>query len=516
MTRAAKLLLVPLFVLQVVFFTFVALHRFVDGDEGFYLLASRLVLMHKKPYLDFFYTQAPLLPYVYALWMRFAGVTWISAKLFSALLTALLGTLLYEHVCEQTRNWVAGLAAGVMFASSTLIFAWFPVVKTFSLAELFLFAAYVVVSRISPTSPRWLIAASGISFGLSVDARSYLLLLTPVFLLWIFNNSDTRNKVASILWFLGGLTAGVAPCLFLFLPSPDAFLFDNLRYHAIRSSAGLLGWWGEKLVTALQVFLGGPEGNGLQWSVLFFISLGFVFSMRGRKYVPRFAFEIAVAVGLLSLLPTPVTIQYFSLCVPFLIVSAVCVVKDLFAELQSRRARLIAIVACVSLLGIYIASSAGDFRRYLITGDGIPGIRRANDKGDWRLQRIIEVSQAIDQVASPGEVVASFWPGDIFQTKADPLPGLENDFSLPISEDLTSEQRVKYHILSPAEIEAGFSAHRPRVVVMRSRILPAVTGEDLPRLQRMADDLKSSRSVNGYTLVRSVGDASIYTCCNRP
>ena len=88
MTRAAKLLLVPLLALQVAFFTFVALHRFVDGDEGFYLLGSRLVLMHKKPYLDFSYTQVPLLLHVYALRMMCTAVSWVSAKLFSALLTA--------------------------------------------------------------------------------------------------------------------------------------------------------------------------------------------------------------------------------------------------------------------------------------------------------------------------------------------------------------------------------------------------------------------------------------------
>jgi hypothetical protein len=55
---------------QALFFIWVALHRFIGGDEGFFLLASRLVLMHKKPYLTFFYVHAPLLPYVYTLWMK--------------------------------------------------------------------------------------------------------------------------------------------------------------------------------------------------------------------------------------------------------------------------------------------------------------------------------------------------------------------------------------------------------------------------------------------------------------
>src|SRR5215475_6128884 len=83
------LLLLLAFSLQFWFFSYVALHRFIDGDEGFFLLAARLVLEHKKPYIDFLFEQAPLFPYVYALWMKCFGVTWSSARLFAALLTAL-------------------------------------------------------------------------------------------------------------------------------------------------------------------------------------------------------------------------------------------------------------------------------------------------------------------------------------------------------------------------------------------------------------------------------------------
>ena len=508
MTRTAKLLLVPLLLLQILFFAFIARHRFVDGDEGFYLLASRLVLMHKKPYLDLFYTQAPLLPYAYALWMKCFEISWASARTFSALLTTLLGVLLYEHVCQQTRHWLAGLTAVVMFASSTLVFAWFPVVKTFSLAGLFLFSAYVIVSRLSAASPRWLITAGGLLLGLSVDTRSYLLLIAPVFLWWIFHNSDARTRLASILWFLGGFTVGIVPCLYLFIPSPHAFLFDNLGFHAIRSNAGLIGMWREKLLAIVMFFLGGPNGNGIQNSILLFISLGFLFSIRRRTYPRRLAFQIAIVLGIISLLPTPVYLQYFCLCVPFLLVSAVCVVNDFFVLLESRRERLVAVAACVALLGIHLGASANDFRKYLVTGDGIPGVRWARNKGDWRLQRVVEVSQAIDQVASPGEMVASFWPGYVFQTKATPFPGFESDFGLPISEKLTSEQRARYHILSPAEIESNFAAHVPRIVVL---------GNQNHLMEVVVENTgKSSLRAHGYTLVRSIGDTSIYICCSKP
>ena len=36
------------------YFWFISQHRLIDDDEGFYLLAARLVLEHRTPYLDFF------------------------------------------------------------------------------------------------------------------------------------------------------------------------------------------------------------------------------------------------------------------------------------------------------------------------------------------------------------------------------------------------------------------------------------------------------------------------------
>ena len=44
MTRTSKLLFVPILLLQAGFFLYVSQHRLIDGDEGFYLLASRLVM----------------------------------------------------------------------------------------------------------------------------------------------------------------------------------------------------------------------------------------------------------------------------------------------------------------------------------------------------------------------------------------------------------------------------------------------------------------------------------------
>lgn len=505
------MLALPMLLLQVSFFVLIAHYRFIDGDEGAFLLASRLVLLHKTPYLDFFYQQAPLLPYVYGMWMKAVGISWNSGRMLCVVLTTLLGMLLYRHICHLTRSWLAGVSAVVLFASSTLVFAWFSVVKTHCLAGLLLFGAYLVVSRTSATSRRWMLLAGGLLLGLSVDTRSYVLLLVPLFLWWIFQNTAPGFRARSILMFLGGFVIGTSPSLYLFLSSPDLFLFNNLRYHAIRSSSGLVGGWEEKLVTLITLFLGSPEANGLQWSMLFFVSVGLVGAMPRREYPPRLAFYLAVILGVICLLPTPSYIQYFSLCVPFLIVTAVCAISDYLRHLES--GRLAASAACVVAMLAYLAAGAYDCRKYLVTGDGVPGVHVALDRDDWRLQRVVEVSQAIDQIARPGEIVASFWSGDIFQAKVNSLPGMESPFALRASERLDPQQRERYHILSLPEIESDLAAHRPRIVVLRNEISSAFSQEELPRARQLAYSLESLLQTDGYTRVRSIGGISIYVCC---
>ena len=134
LTRGKQTLLI--FLVQFSIFLTVSRFRLVDGDEGFYLLTSRLVTEGKLPYHDFLLTQMPLLPYVYGWWMRFAGMTWFSARLLSAVLAAALGTALYSEVYKQTGKWAAGLLAALLFLSSTHVFAWLTVVKTYALSSL--------------------------------------------------------------------------------------------------------------------------------------------------------------------------------------------------------------------------------------------------------------------------------------------------------------------------------------------------------------------------------------------
>ena len=175
---------------------------------------------------------------------------------------------------------------------------------------------------------------------------------------------------------------------------------------------------------------------------------------------------IAIAIGAISLLPTPVYPQYFAYCFPFLIVATVCLVHDLVAELESPSAGLLGAGGCVSLMVIYLIAPVNDLHRYLVTGEGIPGLERAKDKEDWRVQRILEVSRAIDGMARPGETVISLWPGYLFQTHTVPLRCLESDFSLPVAAKVSPEHRRVYHALTAAELDEEIANHRTQLVVL--------------------------------------------------
>lgn len=502
----ASLLFLLVFLLQACFFLLVSRHRLIDGDEGFYLLASRLVLQHKKPYLDFFYTQAPLLPYAYALWFKLAGISWFSARTFAALQTALLGGLLYEHVCHETRKWLAAVFAVVLFASSTFVLGWYPIVKTFALAVLFLFLAYVLLSRLSPSSSKWWLAAAGLAFGLSVATRSYVLAIAPGFVWWILSHSKGR-KLAHLLSAVFGFIIGIVPCLVLFFASPAVYLFNNLGYHEMRSGgAGLIGDWQDKLQVLAEAFAG--QSTGFQLSILTLICVGMIVVRRARRDASLLAFVIAVVLGIVSILPTPTLPQYFAMIVPFLIVAAVCPVSNYLLSLQTTRAIRMAGAGCIVLLAGFVGFGIAGLRQYLLTGGQVPGVAGPRDAPNWKLRRVIAVSKAIDELASPGEQVVSFWPGYIFASRANPYPGYENNFGIYIAERLSPEQRQKYHVLTPHEIYSEFAFHQPRLAVVGNQG-PRSGGPPPWAAQAMAERC-------GYRLVRTIGDTLIYQCCAGP
>src|SRR5262249_38976972 len=85
--RSRRLLLVTFVLVSVVYIAGLvhfAQVRPVDGDEGYYTTAARLVWEGRTPYRDFFYQQAPLLPYLYSWVWGVHPHSLVSMRLLSA------------------------------------------------------------------------------------------------------------------------------------------------------------------------------------------------------------------------------------------------------------------------------------------------------------------------------------------------------------------------------------------------------------------------------------------------
>jgi hypothetical protein len=504
-TRSAKLILIPLGSLLLVSFLAAARHRFIDADEGFYLLASRLVFLHKIPYVDFLYTQTPLLPYVYGSWMHVFGESWSAGRALSACLTAALGVLLYIDVCAQTGKWAAGVLAAVLFSCTTLIFAWLPIVKTFALSGVLLFACYMVACRFSPLSAKWPFWVCGFLLGLSVEVRFYFAALIPVFLWWICRNTQARAKGALILLFVSGFLVATVPSLCLLAMDPNAYLFNNVGIHAVRSTSGLIGGFGQKLLVLMEALIAGPRGNGFQLGLLFLFSL---WLLRKKRLTgpPRLAFELAVALAAVSLAPTPAYVQYFCVAAPFLLAATLCPLSHALTDPGIHSRRSLRMAVCGVSLAIYFASAIGDYRKYFITGEGLNGIYFKNDPANWTLPAVRAVSAAIDELAGPGEMVMSFWPGYSFESRALPYPGFENDTGRTFSAALTDNQLTKYHVVSRSRIQTAIVGGIPRIVV--------VGNQEYRREPKQPYVEALERS--GYVVARVIGGTSIYRYAPTP
>ena len=497
MSRSSKAALLGVIPLLAGWFIVCGLYRFIDGDEGFYLLASRLVLLHRVPYIDFLYVQMPLLPYVYAGWLKVFGISWVAARMLAALLSTVLGLLIFVEVCRQTRRWQAGLAAVGLYAFCTNIFSWYPVAKTYSLSMLLLFAAYVIVARLREGSSPWLPAAAGVLFGLSIDTRLYLVAVAPVFLWWLVGSKPPR--LARGLYFIAGIVAGLLPAILLFAAAPRRFLFNNLGYHALRSGVGIISAWGQK-ARALWYAMFGLGDTGLQLTMLALAACFFVIAVKKWRSGAAVSMIIAAVLGVVSILPTPVNSQYWCVCVPFLIMALVGAGSEYLDNPQSQTAKSrTAVLACL-LAVVYFGLGAFGAWNHLVTGEYLIGVAGPKDAPNWTLPQVRSVSKMIDGLALPNEEVASFWPGYLFEAQALPFHGFENDFGRVVSDRLTAEERARYDVISSSELETNFAVHVPRLVVVGNQTSSG-GGRAHAAIQLRHD---------GYELVASPGYTLIY------
>ena len=274
----------------------------LNQDEGWYLYAARLVSEGKTPYRDFFYTQAPVMPVVYA---AFTSI-WNSFGLLGArILTISFGTLGLAFFCASAarlvapgRRALAALAVFLLLGSNLYHLYYIAIPKTYALASLFVAIGFFLLTFARPSTLRGGVFAfaSGLSLAFACGTRISLgVILAVVGFSLLFSFSRMRW---TFLWFGLGGAFGLVVVYGFFLcdPTARAGLFAAQAYHAARSGFD-------------PVFTIGSVSRLVRWYLPVFVLLGLGFAHRREAcgeanalLVAWLAFASFVAVFLVQML----------------------------------------------------------------------------------------------------------------------------------------------------------------------------------------------------------------------
>jgi hypothetical protein len=488
-----------------------AAHRPIDGDEGFYTTAARLVWEGKTPYKDFFYQQAPLLPYLYSWVWAIHPHSLVAMRMVSAACGALAVFL-----------WGIGLASARRLPTNVVLatfgavllnpywVSWNVVFKTFAVANLLMSAATICLCvALHSGKLRWYFAG-GLALGACVSVRSLYGMLIPAVLLWMVYHDWRRSDSSPVKTpaLLAGQLCGLSPMIWSFLRDPRAFIFNNIQYHHL--DAGYM-WLNQRIIEGYQsvshtliVYFATIVVRLIGFHPYFAIEL--VLSIIGgaslihlwkRKQGPYsdqdyLYFQLAtlmfVVYTAVALTPFPPYDQYFdSPLVPFLIPF---VAEGLRVTFRSgRKWALILAVVAPMLFAFEI------------------GKETARNSWDpvWQLSCYREVTKVVEDNTSPDDVVLSFWPGFVFESGRQYFPGLEDHFVYRIMNKISPQERARYHVISKEQIMSAIGNGTVNVLVIPPWIIEYYQNLSPTEIQSFHATVDAN-----YRLVGQIRDIAVY------
>ena len=219
----------------------------LNQDEGWYLYAAQMVKAGHFPYRDFFYTQGPTMPFLYAVLSPVWGMdSPLHGLLGGRVVTLLLGLLatgcaiaLVRMLVPAPRRALAGVTVFALLGCNLYHLYFTTIPKTYSLGSLFVLAGFLLIAHGLRDGASFAgrfsgLFAGGLSLAFATGTRISLLLILPVVGFALLANF--RSLRWSFVWFgLGGvlgllLTYGP----FAFDPLSRQGLLAAQSYHAAR------------------------------------------------------------------------------------------------------------------------------------------------------------------------------------------------------------------------------------------------------------------------------------------
>lgn len=427
--------------------------RLIDADEGFYLSAAREVAHGHLPYVDFFYPQMPLLPFLGA-----PLASWgISSLLVLRALTAVAGLLLtwqtYRFVRRISDDQRTAMWAAVLIGLSGLLLAWHTTFKTYGWTDLFMLVSFSFLLNAGEASAHRL-RDSFVSFlflGLAVGMRSVLVVLAPLFGYWLWRDirAGAGQSRKPLLAALAGFSLPLLPALVLFVEAPGSFWFSNLGFHLHRGTPLTVAESLLNKLTSLGEFIALP-----QTLIILGLLLGAVLL---RRLVPQEMWRVAkrglvaaLVIAVVYLFPKAIHMQYFQQTLPFLVIATVPALWLI--------ARMPALRWLRNLGGILYLFGIAPFVVIFLFAP-----RAMDQKYTW--DNIDQVVSIIQSHSEPGDTVLSEWAGYPVLAERSPILGGEH-CGFQLVPNLDPASYSEFHLLSNSRVDSTLRLNMPHLVVV--------------------------------------------------
>ena len=475
--------------------------RPIDGDEGYYASAARLVSEGQVPYKDFFYPQTPVVPFAYALAYKVVGSTIVGLRSWSAILGTLSllfwGLYLRQKFPKNTKTVWAGL---LLLALNPYFLVWNLTVKSFALANMLVTLVFWSGEKGRQEKLARYFFVFGLALGLLLGVR---LLYGPwigfmiVLCLLGWKKGHLSWKQLGLMFL--GLIIGFLPTVILLAQNYDAFVFNNFHYHTIRHAPLKTELnpltWAERIRSTSTIFARSLFLNP-------FMLFSFLLAGWGTRTLLREKNFILLSLaggGLLihmtaSLIPYPAHQQYFTApLAPLLIPLSLIGLMALGQKFT-----------WPGIWGLLVVGLVLSVVDLTVLHSGM------NQDEKWSIEHLNLISKEIEKRTEPDDMVLSFWSGYTFESGRQFVPSLENHFAVEISERITLEEKWKYHVASKELLLLTFERQSPEMVVLGTWMNSVNSGLQQGQLGIIVEALEANYGViyeTGETklLIRKLG-----------
>ena len=390
----------------------------LDWDEGFHLVAARLVAAGQRPYIDFCLPQPSLHTWWNALWLNVTGGGWRGPHLIAALLTGAAVVLTADYVARRFSP-VAACAAALLVGLNAVV------VQFGTTAQAYGVGTFLTVAAFRATVARPAILLAALAGCLAGAAAGCSLLTAPVCLVLFVWHAWYRPRTHTAA-YVAGVVLVWLPLLFSFFEAPYQTWFNLAGYHLFYRHSG----WEATTRNDLRVlFSWATSGPALLIALL---------TIAGLRYSRTHRPELVLAVILAGALAAeaapahPTFHQYFIFLTPFLAIPAAVGFREAAARLS-----LPIRWALPALAGVLIVALSSSL------------IEMRDSNNTWTSMDLLATK--IRQVTPVGGLVLAD-PPVYFALRQAPPSGMEFPASHML--ELTRDQAALLHIV-PQSVLAG-------------------------------------------------------------